>query len=66
LLRTKVVDWLIENNEFEVKEKDTTSEEVLSGIEEELGGEEEQEKALDFHSPIIPMGLAGVMRARSV
>ncbi len=44
LLRTKVVDWLIENNEFEVKEKDTTSEEVLNDIEEELGGEEEQEK----------------------
>lgn len=44
LLRNKVIEWLLDKNEFEVKETDTPSEKILDDIEEELGGEEEQEK----------------------
>ena len=44
LMRNKVIEWLMDKNEFEVKETATPSEETLNDIEEELGGEEEQEK----------------------
>ncbi len=41
LLRNKVVDWLLEKNEFEVKETATPTEETLNDFHEELGGEDE-------------------------